>query len=665
MGSRVISAVLKLKDQNFSKGLKQANKDAGDFGRYMQAAQNKATQFGQRANDVFKGVGVAAGALISGAIAGLGVAVGQSILEMDSAFAQLQAKTGATGADLANLEDAAKETFSRGYGESLSEVSDAVARVSQNMHEIDASQIGDVASQAMLMAQTFDSDVNEVTRGANNLMQAFGIEADKAFDLFTAGGQRGLNFSNEMFDNVAEYASLFGEMGYSAEEYFGILERGSQKGVYNLNYVNDVMKEFQIRAKDGSKTTATAMGSLSASTQKVWQEYLKGNGTVKDVASTVVNELKGMDDQTKANQIAVGLFGTKFEDLEADAVYAMLGTTEAMKDFEGATDAAAQTVEGSFGNRVKSAFRDLTTSIASLGDSGGGKQALDSIASTAESLVPKITSLASKALEFAGVIANNWKPIATVVASATAAIVAFKVGMAAMSIVNTVVGFIKEFRAATVAGTAAQWAMNVAMSANPIGLVIAGIAALIAIGVALWMNWDTVKAKVGELWAKTKEVFGAIYDWGAEKIGGVTSFFGGLVDKVGEFISRITSFEMPEWVTNVGSTIGKAAGKIKNLLPSFDVGTNRVTQDMTANIHKDEMIIPARQAQKVRAMGGNIDNIDKLINKPSQAVPVASSTTNNQKSAPVIHMTVNANQLSYDDVVYRLSKDIKLALSNM
>lgn len=234
MASRVISAVLKFKDQNFSKGLKQANKDAGDFGRYMQQAQNKATQFGQKASDVFRGVGVAAGALASGAIAGLGVAVGQSILEMDSAFAKLQAQTGASGADLANLEDAAKETFSRGYGESLNEVSAAVARVSQNMHDIDGSQIADVASSAMLMAQTFDSDVNEVTRGANNLMQAFGIEADKAFDLFAAGGQRGLNFSNEMFDNVAEYASLFGEMGYSAEEYFGILERGSQKGVYNL-----------------------------------------------------------------------------------------------------------------------------------------------------------------------------------------------------------------------------------------------------------------------------------------------------------------------------------------------------------------------------------------------------------------------------------------------
>ena len=182
MASRVISAVLKFKDQNFSRGMRDANRQAGDFGRYMQTAQNKAEKFGQKANDVFKGVGVAAGALASGAIAGIGLAVGQSILEMGDAFAKLQAKTGATGADLANLESAAKETFSKGYGESLGEVTEALSRVNQNMHNIDPSQIGDVTSQAMLLAQTFDGDVNEVTRGANNLMQAFGIEADKACD---------------------------------------------------------------------------------------------------------------------------------------------------------------------------------------------------------------------------------------------------------------------------------------------------------------------------------------------------------------------------------------------------------------------------------------------------------------------------------------------------
>lgn len=69
------------------------------------------------------------------------------------------------------------------------------------------------------------------------------------------------------------------------------------------------MKEFQIRTKDGSKATKEAMGSMSKSTQNVWKEFLNGNGTVKDVAATVVGELKGMEDQVAAGQIAVDLFG--------------------------------------------------------------------------------------------------------------------------------------------------------------------------------------------------------------------------------------------------------------------------------------------------------------------------------------------------------------------
>lgn len=48
--------------------------------------------------------------------------------------------------------------------------------------------------------------------------------------------------------------------------------------------------------------------------------------------------------------------------------------------------------------------------------------------------------------------------------------------------------------------TAAQWAWNIAMTANPIGLVMAGIAGLIAIGYTLYANWDTIKSFFITLW---------------------------------------------------------------------------------------------------------------------------------------------------------------------
>jgi hypothetical protein len=57
--------------------------------------------------------------------------------------------------------------------------------------------------------------------------------------------------------------------------------------------------------------------------------------------------------------------------------------------------------------------------------------------------------------------------------------------------------------------TIAQWALNAAMTANPIGIIIVGIGLLIAGIVALVQNWDTVKEK-------TLAVFGAIGDFIAE-----------------------------------------------------------------------------------------------------------------------------------------------------
>ncbi|ODS09659.1 hypothetical protein BSHJ18_00008 [Bacillus velezensis] len=41
------------------------------------------------------------------------------------------------------------------------------------------------------------------------------------------------------------------------------------------------MKEFQIRVKDGSDSTSGAMAQLSGSTQKVWNQFLKGKGQLR------------------------------------------------------------------------------------------------------------------------------------------------------------------------------------------------------------------------------------------------------------------------------------------------------------------------------------------------------------------------------------------------
>jgi len=55
--------------------------------------------------------------------------------------------------------------------------------------------------------------------------------------------------------------------------------------------------------------------------------------------------------------------------------------------------------------------------------------------------------------------------------------------------------------------TAAQWLWNAAMTANPIGLIIVGIGALIAAGILLWKNWDKVIDFFEKAWTNIKIFF--------------------------------------------------------------------------------------------------------------------------------------------------------------
>lgn len=72
--------------------------------------------------------------------------------------------------------------------------------------------------------------------------------------------------------------------------------------------------------------------------------------------------------------------------------------------------------------------------------------------------------------------------------------------------VLTMTGVLGGQAAATGTATVAQTGLNTAMAANPIGAVILAIEALIAVGVLLYKNWDTIKAGAQSLWNKFKDV---------------------------------------------------------------------------------------------------------------------------------------------------------------
>lgn len=107
-------------------------------------------------------------------------------------------------------------------------------------------------------------------------------------------------------------------------------------------------------------------------------------------------------------------------------------------------------------------------------------------------------------------IIDNWGPISDILISLAAGVGAFKLAMIGMEIIGTINMLMTAWRTGTLMQTIAQWGLNAAMWANPITWIVAAIAALIAIGVLLYLNWDTVKAKALELWASLKEKWESI-----------------------------------------------------------------------------------------------------------------------------------------------------------
>ena len=132
------------------------------------------------------------------------------------------------------------------------DVGEAVSIVTNQMGDLDEKDLNSVTQSAMNLNKIFDSDMDETMRGANSLMQTYGMDGKAAMDLITAGTEQGLDKSHELGDNLAEYAPLMKQNGISAQDYFGMLKNGLESGAYNADKVNDVIKEMGIRINDGT-----------------------------------------------------------------------------------------------------------------------------------------------------------------------------------------------------------------------------------------------------------------------------------------------------------------------------------------------------------------------------------------------------------------------------
>jgi hypothetical protein len=288
-----------------------------------------------------------------------------------------------------------------------------------------------------------------------------------------------------------------------------------------------------------------------------------------------------------------------------------------------------------------------------------------------DKIVPVLTSISnglhtvgSVAASVATAIINHWGTAKVILAGFAASFVALKAAAAVISIFNTVVGVIKVFRTVITVARTAMLLFNAAILMNPIAWLIAGIAAAIAIGVLLYRNWDTVKAKAAELWAGIKAKWASIKKstadtWGniqsrissamsnakrkvADFFSPLLSFIANAQSKWNSFKSALAHFKMPS--IHFPSLPSFGGGGKKKSAKGFYHGIERVAYDgMPAILHKDEAVLTRKQAEQWR-------------NGQAQTASVTPVVVERNSSSPVTQ-TVNIAKLA-DYFVIREEADI-------
>ena len=263
-----------------------------------------------------------------------------------------------------------QDIYNDGVGDTMDGVADAVITVKKNLDGLNDADLEDLTKQAITLDELYGIDMNETLRGVNSLMTQFGLDAQTAMDYIVVGTQNGLDKTNELGDNLSEYAGKFAQAGYSAEEYFQLLNNGLDGGAYNLDKVNDAINEVTTRLADG--TIGDSIKSYSKDTQNLFKAWQKGEATQKEVIDSIVKDIGGAKTQQEALNLAALAFGTMAEDGNLKFITSLTTVGDTYDDVTGsaegffdATTTQSQTLEGNI-RRLKDAFAPIGEKLIKL-----------------------------------------------------------------------------------------------------------------------------------------------------------------------------------------------------------------------------------------------------------------------------------------------------------
>ncbi len=362
-----------------AEALAEANGRASEATEELSNASEQAAEEAEGAgNKGTDAIGAVAGALAAAGITAKVMEIAGAVYELAGSFSEAEktivGATGATGRELDELMSNSLDVYASSSAENLNDVAASMMNV-KTATGLTGDALEEATDAALVLNNVLGYEVSESSRTAGALMKNFGVSAQEAYNLIAIGAQNGADKNGDLLDVLNEYSAQYSALGLSAEEFVSSLVDGAEAGVFSVDKVGDAVKEFNIRAKDGSDTTAEAFELLGMNSDMMSEKFAAGGDTARTAFFEVVNALESMDDPMAKNAAAVGLFGTQYEDLEATVLPVLAGIeggTLDMYDAVGTLAEGAQSMGDEWqaaGNSVKAAFGAAITPAVSAGSS--------------------------------------------------------------------------------------------------------------------------------------------------------------------------------------------------------------------------------------------------------------------------------------------------------
>lgn len=286
--------------------------------------------------------------------------------------------------------------------------------------------------------------------------------------------------------------------------------------------------------ESATKSQVGALNELGLSAEDVAQGM---QDNAKETILKVLNAIRGLD-KVKQASVLSDLFGKE----SLGAIAPLLSNLDGVQDnLNKVADSSkyAGSMEGEFSARSETTANSLQLAKNNM---EAFKIAIGN------GLIPAMTpmiSLLTQGVKWVSGIAQEFPGAASVLGTAAVSIAIFCGAVGALSTlagtVQTVATFVqwaKEAGLATRIWTGIQWAWNAAMTANPVGVVIMGIAALIAIGYVLYQNWDAISSFAATMWEGGRQAIADFCGTISNKVAEVCDWVQGKWQALKDFLSH-------------------------------------------------------------------------------------------------------------------------------